>query len=76
MQIARGGFAVSTMFYAWLPEKTVAADARFAILLDPVPRANARGRGEPALNILRCVGVGGHNNTEFNPVFRGMVRSP
>ena len=26
------------------------------------------------LNILRRVGAGGHNNTEINPVFRGMVR--
>ncbi len=26
-----------------------------------------------ALNVLRRVGAGGHNNTEINPVFRGMV---
>jgi len=28
-----------------------------------------------ALNILHRVGAGGHNNTQVNPVFRGMVRS-
>jgi hypothetical protein len=26
------------------------------------------------LNILHRVGAGGHNNTQVNPVFRGMVR--
>ena len=31
-------------------------------------------RGRTALIVLRRVGTGGHNNTEINPVFRGMVR--
>ena len=45
-----------------------------APFLPGLERIGFGSRGRTALIVLRRVGAGGHNNTEINPVFRGMVR--
>jgi len=49
------------------------------VVLSPLLRGCASigqtaGKDLTALNCLLHVGGGGHNNTNINPVFRGMVR--
>jgi len=57
---------------------TVAAGSNSGMVLRSFCRLRddlgCRRKEWTALNIRRRVGAGGHNNTEMNPVFRGMVR--
>jgi len=59
----------SQSYYCQLP----VACYLFKLVLTVGPRV-AEQNQITALNILRRVGTGGHNNIEINPVFRGMVR--